>query len=294
MLENGAGRTWSIQCRRYKAASAAVLKSAIDEVLRSGNPTPDVLVVAVACDVQRKAHETFERYALSKGVGQAVLWSASVLEARLRAERRDLLFAFFGLAAPRETRERERRITRNIALKRRMHADLLEKPGVPLKKFGEPWHHFRHHTFLVRSIDDSAYPEIDTTLSGISSWFKLEVYDFYHNGLEFILDIRYVQIGSDLRWRLVSHEEHRGDPRPEWTKVWVLGQVPYRNIIDYDMIGDEYYGEPHLFCVFADGGTPYEGRRYVIISDSDRQQLDPRLQVITGAASRKARRKRQA
>ena len=48
--------------------------------------------------------------------------------------------------------------------------------------------------------------------------------------------------------------------------TWVGGvelQIPFRNIMEIDDMGDEYYGSsPHLYCKFADYGAPYEDIAY--------------------------------
>ena len=60
--------------------------------------------------------------------------------------------------------------------------------------------------------------------------------------------------------------------------MFQLARIPYRNIVDVDMIGDEYYPQPHIYCRFADGGAPYEGFRYVLINDEFPWPMDPALQ----------------
>jgi hypothetical protein len=50
-------------------------------------------------------------------------------------------------------------------------------------------------------------------------------------------------------------------------KVFVTGNIPWRNILHYDMRGDEYYREPHLYCEYADAGEPYEMRGYYVIRE---------------------------
>jgi len=47
----------------------------------------------------------------------------------------------------------------------------------------------------------------------------------------------------------------------------------------YDLLGDEYNGQPHLFCLFANGGKPYEAMRYVAVNDPHLNTLDPEDQI---------------
>ena len=55
---------------------------------------------------------------------------------------------------------------------------------------------FAETEFIVHRLGDTVYPDIDEG-PGISSWFKLESFDFYHNGIEGILNIEYA-VGSKL------------------------------------------------------------------------------------------------
>src|SRR5262249_11097090 len=51
-------------------------------------------------------------------------------------------------------------------------------------------------------------------------------------------------------------------------KVFCLGRILYRNIIECDEDGDAYYPHVHLYCNFADQGTPYESIVYEVIDGS--------------------------
>ena len=46
-------------------------------------------------------------------------------------------------------------------------------------------------------------------------------------------------------------------------QVQILGCIPFENIIEYDIDGDEYYNYPHLFCDFTNVSDPYEKIRYI-------------------------------
>lgn len=264
-LENQVRREWFIQCKRYSGAPKSVLKKAVDDVLSKVQKAPDVLLVVVACDVRRKAHEDFIKYAAEKGVGMPILWTASLLEARLHAERRDLLFSYFGISEAGEARQNERTVSRNIALKRRLHAELKKPPkeiNWELARLN-PYEKFASSEIIVHSVDDTTYPDTDSKEYGISGWFRLEIWDFYHNGLEFILRIDSAIVDADGNWALIDYKESFDQERFKEIRVFRLGRIPYRNIVDFDTLGDEYYPQTHLYCRFADGGEPYEGFRFV-------------------------------
>ena len=41
-------------------------------------------------------------------------------------------------------------------------------------------------------------------------------------------------------------------------KLDEFGRIPYENIIEYDIDGDEYNRFPHLYCDYPCGSNPYE------------------------------------
>ncbi len=142
---------------------------------------------------------------------------------------------------------------------------MVEGPG------GAQYRKFRETEFIVHRLDDALYPEFDPA-PGISNWFKLETFDFYFNGIEGILDIEYV-LATELTksWSLLPYDRvSDAFPKGFWpVKVFKTGRIPWRNIRHYDLHGDEYYPFPHLYCLFADNGMPYESFEYYAISEND-------------------------
>ena len=47
--------------------------------------------------------------------------------------------------------------------------------------------------------------------------------------------------------------------------TFLIARIPYENIVETDVDGDQYYPQPHIYCRFAHGGEPYEGFRRVLI-----------------------------
>ena len=287
-MDDADDREWFIQCRRYSKATKSTVIKAVDDALAKvkavddaqAKPThaPDVLLVVLACDVSRTAHEAYTSYASSMGVSSPLLWTASLLEARLHAERRDLLFTYFGISEAAEARRREGTISRNIALKRRLRRELLRTTGVNRDRARtRPMEKFIASDVIVHSTDDTSYPDVDEERIGFSGWFKVEIWDFYHNGLEFVTGIDYGIVDGDGRWAVIGHDQPVGDEFKR-IKMFRLAQIPYRNIVDFDTMGDEYYPQPHMYCRFADGGQPYEGFRWVLIDDDFPWPMEPELQ----------------
>jgi hypothetical protein len=129
---------------------------------------------------------------------------------------------------------------------------------------------FAHTEVIVHRIEDTTYPHVDES-PGISGWFKLEVLDFYHRGLECILDLQHALLDTQTRaWAPLTHDQSKQafPCRFRTAKIFVTGKIPFRNILYYDMRGDEYYPQPHLYCQFADYGEPYEGRGYCLVNES--------------------------
>jgi hypothetical protein len=159
-------------------------------------------------------------------------------------------------------------IKRNLNLRDKMHNDFY----LPLKdrykhgRFSKPYNKFICSEVIIRSIDDTSYPEIDDS-PGISGWFKLEVYDFYHNGIKFILRIHSGIIDNEGNWKIIDDNNNYDPNAFKEIKIWQLGRIPWRNIIHYDLKGDEYYLSPHIYCKFADKGMPYEDFEYMIFGD---------------------------
>ncbi|MHC1782323.1 MAG: restriction endonuclease [Anaerolineaceae bacterium] len=277
-LENGSIRRWFIQCRRYKKATKSSLFRAVNDTLRNSLSLPDVLLVIVACDVRRKSHEDFIEYAKQKGVSQPILWTQSILEAKLFSERKDLLFAYFGLSDVLQIRQQESTIQHNLQLKKRMRIELQKESYDPDVILWQPYLRFMNSKFVIHSIDDSTYPNVIENSVGLSSWFVVEPYDFYFNGIEVVLGMIEVLIDNDGRWAQYKIDETYDGQKYTKINVFHIGRIPYKNIIEYDNEGDEYYRSPHIYCNFADEGTPYESFRFEAYEMKKYGQLDPTKQ----------------
>jgi hypothetical protein len=142
-----------------------------------------------------------------------------------------------------------------------------------------PWK-FAEGEFIVHRLGETSYPSIDEG-PGISDWFKLESFDFYHNGIEGILDIEYALVSDDTRqWASLDYaqSEQAFPARFQVVKIFKTGKIPWRNIRHYDLRGDEYYSCPHLYCLYANDGMPYEGFGYYVINEHDSYEFELPLQ----------------
>ena len=64
--------------------------------------------------------------------------------------------------------------------------------------------------------------------------------------------VRYLKDGAD------DESENPEDYIIMEERLDVIGCIPFENIIEYDMDGDEIHNYPHLYCDFAGGMDPYE------------------------------------
>jgi hypothetical protein len=150
-------------------------------------------------------------------------------------------------------------VRRRLALKRRMQRDLLSEHYDPNEARSRPSSKFECSSLIIHSVDNDTYPEPDADGHvGISSWFKVEPYDFYHGGLEVWLANVQGLFDGQGNWDICEYGEPSRKGTYNKRNLYMVGRIPYTSIVDYDLKGDEYYGEPHIYCRFEHGGTPYE------------------------------------
>jgi hypothetical protein len=108
----------------------------------------------------------------------------------------------------------------------------------------------------MRRID--GYPDDFKPRRGISPWFKAGLMSTYHNGIE--VGLQWYMLTKDKNgWRRTDHSAgENGD-----VKTILIGYIPCDNIFSVDWNGDNFYGEPHIFCYFdAHRGQPYASLAY--------------------------------
>ncbi len=168
-------------------------------------------------------------------------------------------------------------LKRDQKLRDDLHRDLLKCPSerMELPRVTSRASKFAHDEVIIHRIDDTSYPDIDES-PGISGWFKVEILDFYHGGLDCILDLKYALIDIETsKWALLTDAQSESSypPRFSKVKVFITGKIPWRNILHYDMRGDQHYPQPHLYCQYADAGQPYEARGYFIVREGHEWEL---------------------
>ena len=107
---------------------------------------------------------------------------------------------------------------------------------------------------LVRDMKRiDAWPDKDPPKRGISPFFKVGLLDTYTRGI--LVGMRWTTLVKDDRsWRYPN----RGAGE-EGETLALCGYIPYENVEQVDWSGDEYGGEPHIYCYFdARSKEPYE------------------------------------
>lgn len=274
-LENESRRKWFIQCKRHKSISKTELESVIEKALKRIKAPPDIILLMTACDVSREKLEYFQGVAHKKGINRAEIWTSSIIEAKLYSEYHDLLFAYFGISLSQEKRNRIATIRRNIKLKQRMTRDFYKKSIDREEARRSPFSKFVSSEIIIHSVDDNLYPDFDRNPITISPWFKVELFNFYHNGIEVCASAigAKAKLYNDGRWELVPYDKLKESQEGELTSLLPVHRIPYENIVEYDIDGDEYFGGPHIYCLFNNNGSPYEEIVYYVKLYPD----DPKL-----------------
>lgn len=145
---------------------------------------------------------------------------------------------------------KEQEIKRNLSLKSQI-----------LKDFGD-WVNYslenrkKRSRMILRAFDGNQYPNSNEPDEfGEYSWFRAEIKNLYHQGMEFIIGVEQIQVFEDYSWDFTTKEI---DNSARIVKVAKVGQINFSDIVDYDINGDEYYICPHIYCKFRYKGLPFE------------------------------------
>ena len=279
-----ATKTWHIQCKRYSTIKKGDLISVVDSIK---GELPDKLLLIIGCDLRRDLFEFFKDYCLIKGIADADIWTASNLESDLYHKHKDLLFIYFGIQVNRSHKSNETKVKYNLRMKKKMEKDFIDTDW--FKKNGmsyDPRDRLKYWEAYIRSIDDETYPRSDKPSMGqICPWFRTDIYDFYHGGLEVWLSsasAHKVIMDKNGFWEPLNdyYDKRQEDSKYKTYLVKIIGQIPYHGIVDYDLDGDEYNSEPQIFCKFQFDGEPYERKYYRIDGSATEQNYDMELEDI--------------
>jgi hypothetical protein len=163
-------------------------------------------------------------------------------------------------------RKIEERVKRDLKMRNQMRADFLKKSNEyssqPLK---HPYDRFRYSEVIIHDLERTEdYLKIEDSPGVISPWFKHELFDFYNDGLLVILRVSRGIADERGGWAVLKHGEQFDESTFAETHILELGNIPFRNIRHYEFRGDNHYNMPHVYCAFADAGTPYEGYSFAM------------------------------
>ncbi len=229
-------KTCVIQCKRYKEISKSELCEIIDDFLQPKNKNiiPEVYLLILACDVGRDAYEEFRKYAGEKGFPNVDIMTASILEAELYARRPDLLYAFLGVKLFNQRTATVARIQRRISMKKKVYVQLMPEKMEAKKNGSEVLE------VIIRDAHRDIYPDRTSSTMVIDPWFKLEFFKTYYAGLSFYLSVENILINKETgKWRLWDYQSEISSAYMKIT-AFRVGNIPYDNIVDIDIEGDEY------------------------------------------------------
>jgi len=163
----------------------------------------------------------------------------------------------------------ENEIKRKLGLRQRMREELV----VNYQTLGSyPYSKFESPNIIIHSIDDMSYGldgDMPSNELGYSGWFKLTIWDLYHDGLKAIVAIDYGVLGSEGNWALLAYGQEYNRQKYVKIKMFRLGCVPFQNIVDFDSYCDEYYSCPHFYCKLADNGGPFSEFEWVLFETEE-------------------------
>ena len=278
-------RTWWVKVCHSDSRILASLSEFGEPLLQSRRSLPDVVLLILTCDVAQHAIDEWRGASAGRGISHAPVWGRTQVEDILYRERPDLLFSYFGLTSYRRWHRKVHAIRRRVQIKHRLLRDLLKLAGERPATADRPFEKFKHAKLVLRSIDDESYPQVETRIGVTRGWFEVGTYDFYHDGVEVIIGTADVAVDSEGRWTPIPAGFDFDSERFRVIRTIETGRVPYEMVVDCDPSGDEYYREPHLFCVFAAAGLPFAEYHYYPVEDPYRLRLLPEKMVEVDEAS---------
>ncbi len=241
-------KKWVIQCKRHKSLSPIQLEKILEDFINKNYLLPDRYILITSCNPSRMAHERFKTHAMKRKIEEAIIISAATLEADLYTKHPDLLYAFFGIQTNERRSANVARVTHRLSLKKKVESSLIMKM------------HERksHKKVLIHDVNRDQYPNLETNSNTISPWITLEYHRPYFKGISFYVKIVPILYHSKSGAWLIG--EYQGILPCDWSLIdaFEIANIPYDNIVDFDIEGDEFYDCPHFYCRFDNLGEPYE------------------------------------
>jgi hypothetical protein len=278
-----AEQVWIFQCKREKSMSPSDVTKAVAASL-DGKDVPHGFVLAAACDLSKKARDTFRAEMVKRGVAEFHVWARGELEDMLFQAANDrLLFAYFAISLQPRKRSLATTLRSEIALKKQLKR-LLESEegsngiGVLLRDPTEDRYPYAPKSskeprarWLARKALHLRKPGHLAVLDGMHpAWIAPD-----GKGWDFMGDCNRARSAVHLppgAWARDEDddpgrpgEDHRRlldffhEYVPERDQAWVhvTRYVPLARIVAVDPIGDGYFPVPHILVEFDDDRGPY-------------------------------------
>lgn len=245
----GSFKSWAIQCKRYKKISKTELKSIIDKILQ--NTMPDTILTIVACDVSKTMQTYYEKYAMENGISNSILWTQSILEAKLYNNYKDLLYVYFNIDINRKVNSKVTKINRNIKF-REIFKKELYVPFDPKKPLIGP-HRFNCRKIIIQKYDHNVDEENTKDTFGWYPYFSGEPYQITDDGLQLVIGLRSGYVKDN---QFIEKDSNMKVPEGiEINTFLKMALLPYENILTYDFNSGE--GRPIMYCNYNGETGPF-------------------------------------
>ncbi|MXN91102.1 hypothetical protein GR160_07650 [Flavobacterium sp. Sd200] len=170
-------------------------------------------------------------------------------------------------------------LKRSLAIKKKIQKELVKKDlaGLYDRLYYEPDLKFIYGRLMVRSADDRLYPDVDRDKP---MWYRMELWDFYDYGLEFINNGCKIIFDKEYNWDYLEEDDPRiSNPDYRYNHFHGFARISYDDMVEYDPETDGYYGYSSLFCHFRHNDRPIIEVSYGTMGDYSKRHLPFRFEV---------------
>ena len=264
--EKGGTHRHYIQCKRYVCLTKSELIKIVDRIISGNNIFQgQIIKVVTSCDVTKESYETFEKYAIDKGFDKAFIVGRTSLDSQLHLEKYRLVKErFFGSEISKEEQARKKikdsKKGRSLIVKKLLLPITDNSRDALMYRINNPSSKFKDTEVILRSIYDDVYPDANAN-GEPSSWFKSYLHDTYNDGIQIHLYYwmyEKIVINPIGDWLLKSEFDRiHYDGETIQLNVNIIGRIPYYNVVDINEDGDDFYGCPHIYCIFNGDMGPF-------------------------------------
>jgi hypothetical protein len=257
--EKGGTHRHYIQCKRYVCLTKAELIKIVDRIISGyNNYQGQIIKVVTSCDVTKESQEAFEKYAIDKGFDKAFIIGRTLLDSQLHLEKYRLVKErFFGSEINKEELARKKikdsKNGKSLIQKKLLEPITDNSRDALMDIIKNPSKKFKEKEVILRSIYDDVYPDANAD-GEPSSWYKSYLHDTYNDGIQIHLDswkYEKIVINPIGEWLLKSEFDRiHYDGETLQLNVKIIGRIPYYNVVDINEDGDDYFGCPHIYCIF--------------------------------------------